>query len=56
MSEADREAAEDAYPGSTTAPQSLINVLTSENATETIKAKIPLWDHLGKKTACYNKL
>ena len=45
MSEADREAAEDAYtqalyPGSTTAPQSLINVLTSENPTETIKAKI----------------
>jgi hypothetical protein len=45
MSEVDREAAEDAYtqalyPGSTTAPQSLINVLTSENPTETIKAKI----------------
>ena len=45
MSEADREAYEDAYtqalyPGSTTAPQSMINVLTSENPTETIKAKI----------------
>ena len=45
MSEADREAAEVAYtqalyPGSTTAPQSLINVLNSENPTETIKAKI----------------
>lgn len=45
MSEAEREAAEDAYtqalyPGSTTAPQSMINVLTSENPTETIKAKI----------------
>ena len=45
MSEEDKKAAEDAYtkalyPGSTTAPQSLINVLTSENPTETIKAKI----------------
>ena len=45
MSEADREAYEDAYtqtlyPGSITAPQSLINVLTSEDPTETIKAKI----------------
>ena len=45
MSDADREAYEDAYtqalyPGSSTAPQSLVNVLTSENPTETIKAKI----------------
>ena len=45
MSEEDRKAYQDAYtqalyPGSTTAPQSMINVMTSDNPSETIKAKI----------------
>ena len=45
MTEDERKALENAYtqqlyPGSTTAPGSMINVMTSENPSETIKAKI----------------